>query len=482
VPTEDILAIADACLVQVYTGQAGGLAAGSTFWEQDTPGIPDSSQMNDRFGNALAWGDFNGDGFSDLAIGVPGQDLGNGPNGGMVIVIYGSATGLDAFAPIAAQVWHQDVPGVPEDGESGDRCGWVVTVDDFNGDGFDDLTFGCPGEGFMIAGVGVAITVYGSGVGLDAFAPIPSQLWLQDTPGIADVGELSDHFSQALTTGDFNGDTFADLAVGVPGEDLGGLASPGAVNVIYGSAVNGLDVPGNQFLHQATPGILGSLQANDHFGSSVASGDFNADGVDDLAVGVPNEDGGGGAADAGAVNVVYGATAGLNAIGNQLWHQNSAGMAADGAEAGDLFGWAVASCDCNGDGFADLAVGVPSEDVAAVANAGAVDLLLGSAVGLSTAGNQFWHQGLTVDAAEQNDFYGMTLAVGDFNADGLDDLAGGAPGDDSPGGTVDAGGVSVLNGDAAGLTAVGNQYREQDAGGEGAVAAFDGLGAGIYGP
>src|SRR4051794_12177712 len=86
---------------------------------------------------------------------------------------------------------------------------------------------------------------------------------------------------------DFDGDGFADLAVGVPGEDIGFRSGAGAVNVIYGSAT-GLTEVGDQFWAQESVGVPGASEPGDHFGSP-ASGDFDGDGYADLAVGVPGE-------------------------------------------------------------------------------------------------------------------------------------------------------------------------------------------------
>ena len=121
--------------------------------------------------------------------------------------------------------------------------------------------------------------------------------------------------------------------------------------------------------------------------AAAARADFNGDGIGDLAVGVPFEDVDGNL-DAGAVNVLYGSATGLTASGDQFWTQNSTGVL-DDAEAGDAFGSSLANGDFNNDGFSDLAIGVPSEDVAGpVANAGAVSVLYGSATGLTDDGNQ----------------------------------------------------------------------------------------------
>ncbi|HEX2060870.1 MAG TPA: hypothetical protein VHK90_09010 [Thermoanaerobaculia bacterium] len=474
-PLEDDGAVADSGGINIMYGTLGGLPTGSDYWDQTLIGIAGVvNQPGDLFGRSLAWGDFNGDGFDDIAVGVPGK---NGDTGA-VIVVYGSAIGIDPFGAVAPQVWHQNTFGVPEVADPGDRCGWSVTAGDFDGDGFDDLVFGCPTEAFVAAGEGVAIALYGTAGGLTAAA---AELWHQDIAGILDVAEPSDHFAMSLTTGDFDGDGNDDLAVGVPHEDVAATADAGAVHVIYGMAAVGLDVAGNDFGHQAIAGMLGAAAAGDAFATAVAAADFDADGFDDLAVGVPFDDGAA-IVDAGAVNVLYGTAAGIAIAGNQYWHQNS-GIVSDGAENNDNFGQALATGDFDGDGDFDLAIGVPAEDVVATADAGAVNLILGSpAGGLVVAGSQFWDQNASSDIAENADVYGATLVGGDFNGDGFDDLAGGAPKEDSALGILDAGAVIVFNGDPAGLTSIGNQYREQDGLGNGLAEALDGYGGGIYGP
>jgi hypothetical protein len=165
-----------------------------------------------------------------------------------------------------------------------------------------------------------------------------------------------------LASGDFNKDGYSDLSIGVPYEDVGSTTDgAGAVNLIYGSS-RGLSASGltagngraDQLWTQNSTKIEGDAETGDLFGNSLAVGDFNNDGILDLAIGVPGEDVGITAASAGAVNVIYGSkglsigTGGLSATvpfsgfgrADQLWTQGSPQIQGD-AEASDQFGSAL---------------------------------------------------------------------------------------------------------------------------------------------
>jgi hypothetical protein len=148
------------------------------------------------------------------------------------------------------------------------------------------------------------------------------------------AAEAGDRFGEVVARGDFNGDTYQDLAVGVPWEGLGGGAVPnaGAVEVIYGGA-GGLGPAQRQFWSQDSAGVEDAAESGDFFGDSLAAGDFNGDSRADLAIGAIGEDVGS-IREAGAVNVTYGSAAGLSAtaIPDQLWHQDSTSVL-DVAEA-----------------------------------------------------------------------------------------------------------------------------------------------------
>jgi hypothetical protein len=257
---------------------------------------------------------------------------------------------------------------------------------DFNNDGFADLAIGSPEEDLgAVDAAGVVNVLPGSAAGLTAAG---DQLWHQDRLTVLDTAEMGDQFGEAQATGDFDSDGFDDLAIGAYVDSVGAVAGAGVVNVLPGSAA-GLTDAGNQLWHQNVAGIQETAEASDLFGAALAAGDFNGDGFADLAIGAPL-DSVGAVARAGVVHVLLGSAAGLSDVGDQLWHQDVAGIL-DAAEVDDQFGSKLAAGDFNADGFADLAIGAHLESVGALATAGMVHVLLGSAAGLTAAGSQLWH-------------------------------------------------------------------------------------------
>ncbi len=288
---------------------------------------------------------------------------------------------------------------------------------------------------------GAVSVLPGSAAGLTATG---GQLFTQ----VAGTVEADDLFAFTLAAGDFDNDSFSDLAAGAPLEDVGSTADAGAVSVLPGSAA-GLTAIGGQLFTQ----VAGTVEADDLFAFTLAAADFDNDSFSDLAAGAPAE-GVGATAAAGAVSVLPGSAAGLTAAGGQLFTQVGGSV-----EPGDEFGFALATGDFNSDTFADLAAGAPFEDVGSTADAGAASVLAGSANGLTAVGGQLFTQ--VGGAVETDDGFATALATGDYDNDTFADLAAGAPFEDV-GSTADAGAVSVLPGSSAGLTTVSGQLFTQD--------------------
>jgi FG-GAP repeat len=386
-------------------------AAGHQFWHQGTPGVDGAMEDGDQFGYALAAGDFDGDGYDDLAIGVPYEDIEPETGAGCVNVLYGSPSGLTASGN---QLFYQGHSGLWDQAEDGDQFGQALAAGNFDGDDYDDLAIGVPQEDVWGEGVeqgGAVHVLYGSGTGLTTTG---QQLWEQfDLLGLGE-SEGGDWFGYALAVGNFDGDSYDDLAVGVPDEsltrDATTIVRAGAVNVIYGSAA-GLSTSGNQYWHQDVSGVLEWADPEDQFGYALAAGNFDGDDCDDLAVGVRHESVGSTSPvdGAGSVNVLYGsAPLGLTTAGQQLWNQNSE-YVWDEAEEYDRFGSALAAGDFDGDSRDDLAVGVPDEDIGSTNNCGVVNVLYGSAGGLSGMGNWLFMWDSTASGA--NDEFGYALVA-----------------------------------------------------------------------
>lgn len=347
----------------------GNVSAGSVtiFWRTDVEtrvdwidqgrlaggwfsgGQDGGQEVGDEFGYAMAVGDFDHDGYKDLAIGAPYEDLGDVSDAGCVHVLYGAPNGsgpngmpfrVETTYLTRSNAYPYPIPANPG---ANDWFGFSLSAGDFDGDGWDDLAIGAPGATVNgQASAGAVFVFYNPGGGFptsDEYTLVQGGYY---SP--SGVAEAYDYFGWALAAGNFNGDLNAgtsigtgpngtpvikDLAVSAPNQTVGSASGAGNVTVYYGRSYINFDTTNNWVIDQSS---LETAESGDFFGDSLASGDFNAycstgnaatcGLYADLAIGVPYE-GVGNASNAGMVHVLYGSAAGLGTSGAQTWTSSS---------------------------------------------------------------------------------------------------------------------------------------------------------------
>ncbi|MDA8021071.1 MAG: FG-GAP repeat protein [Thermoanaerobaculia bacterium] len=439
----------DAGQVTVIYGTEDGLdpAFGAEVWSRGQGLLTGSLGTDDHFGFSLASGDFNNDMISDLAISVHRSDVVwdsiETSRSGAVFVLYGSGTGLTS---LGHQYLHKGTLGIPGGPVLDDSLGFTLSSGDFDGDGIEDLAMGILGHDGAQNDIGGVTLAFGSNDGLVASKQEGEggRVWTLSDLGYSVSGNES--WSSALAAGDFDADGRCDLAAYSPALDSPqALVGAGTVYVVRGSE-NGLTATGSHFFHQDVPGVSTPAEALDHFGDALAAGDLNGDGIDDLAIGVRDEDlvGDGGATVAhGLVQLLYGSPGlGLSAEGAPIpLTRQILGGGTPGDD--DRFGQALSILPSSEEGGASrLVVGAPGQTVDGFAFAGTVyvveSLLMPASIFTQNSGE-------TDGESWVFDWFGSALAGGDFNGDGATDLAIGAPSKNIQG-MNDAGAVSVFYG------------------------------------
>jgi hypothetical protein len=474
----------------------------TTNWcvHQDTSGVLETSGPGDRFGAALAFGDFNDDGYDDLAVGIPGED-----GAGAVQVFRGSPTGLLLTGQLLFS--QSNLPGDDDgDAEDDDEFGATLAVGDFNEDGIDDLAVAAPGEdlntpgdgcGLFCPDAGAVHVVYGSSSGLQ----LGSATFVQARD--LHVSNLQRaRFGAALAAGNAIATTDADdLVIGAPFADADFSAENGRVYIATGASA-GLDTSGGILMTAAAdcdgsrmhggstlalahfePGTRDVLTIgvpdckidghdntgraqyrsvffgapaptfeqtdygsagnadDDRFAAAMAAGDFDGDDFDDLAIAAPFKDhGSGNPADSGRVYVAYGTADGPDpSDGPDIIGEDEWAASGDAPSIGDLFGTGLAAGRVTGDAFDDLIAGAPGEGVHDV---GRVYVKPGGPNGLTAVANTLFTQTALGGQNGNDDHLGTVFAIGDVDGDGQAELALGVP-DKDISGDADAGMVYV---------------------------------------
>lgn len=385
--------------------------------------VPDQFEL---FGLSVGSGDFDGDGFDDLAMSATNEDVSGFDAAGAVFVIYGAPGGFD-FA--RKQMFTQDTPGIKDKAEpsdfpmfpnlSAETFGRTLVSGDFDADGFDELVIQV-GEGLGSKKhpkffAGAFHVLKGSPTGLVVKG---NKLFHQDVKGVPGKSVADGQFGWAMVVADFTADGVDDLAVGAPGQ-----GTPGSVTIFRGVAGKGLSTKKPVRIDEEDAG--GTIVGGDShfFGIALAAGDFRGDGSVQLAIGAPTLDLG--ADNAGGVYVVA-LSPSLAITGTQFFSRATVGIDG-GLTAQQQFGAQLAAGDFDDDGDDDLVIGCPRDTVGGDADAGSVNVLVGSSSGLTGAGLLIQQDLVAAsDGAEGGDMTGDALAVADYDGDGDDDLAVGA--------------------------------------------------------
>ena len=374
---------------------------------------------------------------------------------GEVAIIFGSSAGLD---PKRKQVIDPGIAGRTGFSDNA-NFGAALVWGQFGGGPEADLAIGAPGDREQ----GTVTTLLGGPGGLDLASF--QRFTLGGIFGL-EVRENFMRFGDSLTGGDFDGDRFADIAIGAPslslapdpgspGDDIGrsSLQNAGGVAVLRGSAT-GPTTDGASFFRQGREGLDETAESFEQFGEAITAGDLSGDGRAELIVGVPNEGTPGTKNESshGAVHVIFGTEKGLTTDSDRLLR----------GSAFSQFGAAVVTGDLQGDGVRDLVVGQPGATVSGFVAAGAVNVFYGTASGLATT-SQVWTLDSTgvAGTAAANTRYGSALTAWNFGGTPQADLVVGAPQMDL-GALRDVGGIGLLYGSPSGLAATNSAVITQD--------------------
>lgn len=405
---------------QVFVVYGGPNVQGTVFLS-DTyagPTVRGAAPL-DQLGEALAAGDFDGNGRDDLAVGASWVDAAGRADAGAVYLFLGAGSGFPSI-DLASQAAPVTVLGAA----ASQRCGSAVVLADLDGDGRDELIIGCPRAG-QAGRVHVVAGTAAPGSTIDLAASGASS---------AIDGSLSGgEFGAALAAGDVNHDGKEDLLAGAPYASPAGRNIAGAAYLILGRSPFGSVAAIGQ---AAEVTILGAA-AGDTLGSAVAAGDLSGDSRFELLLGAPGSSPGG-ATGAGAAYTLmlpgsFPAQIDLAAA--------PAALTLAGSASYDKLGTSVAAADLDRDGRADMLAGAPNGDPPGRPQAG----LLLAVSGVRAAGRHATDPDLILYGAGSSDRAASSLALGDFTADGALDLVVGAPRSDSVLG-LDAGSVYVAPG------------------------------------
>jgi Galactose oxidase-like, Early set domain/FG-GAP repeat len=391
-PYADPGGVTDAGQVTVLYGTGSTIGGGSVdTLVQGSGNVGNTASSGDRFGTTVSAADLDNDGYTDLLVGTPYEDINGQADSGLAQVIWGSSDGLGkgkASTELTQTSFGRTIT-------AGDQLGYAIDASNELGADLPMVAVGVPGGN--VSGLNDAGWVGFFTAGLNDPRAID-----QNSAGIPGAAEASDRFGDAITLGLIAGtSTRVDAAVGTPGEDLGSgtsaITNAGAftvINDLYTGAAAG------QAYDQNSSGVPGTPENNDGFGQVLDS--VRVGSTTHLAVGIPSE-AIGTAAKAGSVQLFT--STGTTVTPGTGLTQDTTGVTGT-ATAGDQFGRRIVLAP---PGLSDtktrLAVSAPYQDAGAT-DAGQVQIFPLDDLGAEVTHDQ---TSTGVGTAAANDHFGEGL-------------------------------------------------------------------------
>ena len=408
------------------TTRAKPRSSDARLFTQSTSGVDGASEHDDDFGSAVASADFDGDGYADLAVGLPGEDFSGAKDAGAVTILYGTSKGLSGKRSVQLSE--------PTGKSARARFGSALAVGDLNHDGYPDLAVGAPDEdveatpGDAYASGRVTVLLSGrTGVGGKGSLALR---------GVRGTSEPDTAFGTGLAVSDVDADSRDDLVVlsgGYDSSEDDGL--PGSLSFCAGAG-------------PVSPTGCRRLVRSDDLrgGSALVVGDVAGSSRPEIVVGGGSDP----EFDPGHVEVatLSGVGASTTAATTLLDdHDHDLGL-----ESGGGFGDALTLGQVGGDSHADLVIGGWAQDEGDDPAGGRVFVVRGGPSGLATTGNVTYDQDTpgVPGSAEPGDSFGRAVTLSDRDGDGRPDLVVGAPGEDG------TGRVTTLRGTGSGFTTTGS--------------------------
>jgi len=397
---------------------AGDGTIDSTVKIDDNTANGPSLSNGDIYGRAMAnIGDLNDDGVDDIAVGAPDDDFGGVSRGAVHIHFMNTNGTIDSTVEL-----NDGTTNGPTLADNDFYGIGIAGLGDLNLDGVEDIAVSSNGDDVAGGEKGAFYIHF-----MNTDGSMDSTVKIDDTTANGPVLSVNDSYGTGIANiGDLNNDGVIDLAVGSYLDDAGGT-DRGAVHIHFMNTNGSIDstIEINDLTANGP-----TLSDNDLYGLSIANiGDLNDDGVDDLAIGAIRDDNGG--TNRGAVHIHF-----MNTDGSidSTFEINDGTTNGPTLSDSDSYGFSLSDIgDINGDGVEDLLVAAPNDDSGG-SDRGVLNIHFLNTNGSIDSTVEINYATTNGPTLADSSYYGSAVInLGDYNGDGLNDIAVAANGDDAAG-------------------------------------------------